>query len=78
MREELRSVQGRIEVVERVDPGADLPPCVTGMLGGGTALGWRGQKRPQPNYIWVSEPWPLGVVMLSQVPLATYFQACGS
>jgi len=53
-------------------------PRVTGMLGGGTALGWRGQKRPQPNYIWVSEPWPLGVVMLSQVPLATYFQACGS
>jgi hypothetical protein len=26
------------------------------------------------NYIWVSEPVPFGVLMLSQVPLATYFQ----
>ena len=26
------------------------------------------------NHICVSEPWPFGVFMSSQVPLATYFQ----
>jgi hypothetical protein len=26
------------------------------------------------DHICVSIPWPLGVLMLSQVPLATYFQ----
>ena len=30
------------------------------------------------NYIWVSEPWPFGVIMASQLPLATYFQAWAS
>jgi hypothetical protein len=29
-------------------------------------------------HIWVREPWPLGVLMESQVPLATYFHWCGS
>jgi len=29
-------------------------------------------------YIAVSMPWPFGVIMLSQLPLATYFQWPGS
>ena len=32
------------------------------------------QRERREHHIWVSEPWPFGVVMLSQVPLATYFQ----
>ena len=28
------------------------------------------------DYIWISEPWPFGVLMPSQVPFGTYFQAC--
>src|SRR5260370_12135036 len=27
------------------------------------------------SYIWVSEPWPFGVVIVSHEPFATYFQA---
>jgi hypothetical protein len=37
----------------------------------------RGRRGAQ-IYIAVSEPWPFGVVMPSQVPLATYFQWPGS
>src|ERR1700677_261993 len=35
-------------------------------------------KSETEAHIWVNEPWPLGVIMPSQVPLATYFQAWGS
>ena len=36
------------------------------------------KSRRKLNYIWVSEPWPFGVVMHAQVPLVTYFHACAS
>jgi hypothetical protein len=36
------------------------------------------REKGSPTYIAVSEPWPFGVFMPSQVPLATYFQWPGS
>ena len=44
---------------------------------GGGGAGKPRKGRPWPH-IAVSEPWPFGVFMPSQVPLATYFQWAGS
>ena len=40
--------------------------------------GRAGYAKLESVYICVREPCPLGVVMVSQVPLATYFQAWAS
>jgi hypothetical protein len=52
-----------------VDAGAETPRKRPRFIAGP----W--DKSEMEAYICVSEPWPLGVIIPSQVPLATYFQA---
>ena len=49
------------------------------LLDGPACSEWgRKPKNGASAHICVNEPWPFGVVMPSQEPLATYFQWCGS
>ena len=56
----------------------DFPEDVTKTAPPGRSGAAKLKEREGWTYIAVSEPWPFGVVMPSQVPLATYFQWPGS